>query len=226
MDNPLDQTTLSTISLLESRLLRLEQLLHGSSTPPPAVDNQHVSAQQRMGDLEKRFSMLTSRIRVYGDLLKICASHSEHIFQPKKLPSANHSTDKAHPDFFHSPNPSDPPSQLSPEAIQSIVLASASAFPATSSSLTAINDSPIPDPADSAALIALTDRMKAIEATQLAQAAEMANLRKRSEIALRTWYESGVLERSNFVASMESRVSEVDRQIRRKEHNIERAKEI
>lgn len=68
--------------------------------------------------------------------------------------------------------------------------------------------------------------MKAIEATQLAQAAEMADLRKRSEIVLRSWYESGVLDRSNFVADVESRISRIDRQIRRKEHDIERAKDI
>lgn len=68
MENPLDQTTLSTISLLESRLLRIEHLLYGSSTPPP----QHGSALRQMAELEKRFSILTSRIRVYGELLKIC----------------------------------------------------------------------------------------------------------------------------------------------------------
>ncbi|KAM3461650.1 hypothetical protein MY5147_009909, partial [Beauveria neobassiana] len=69
MDNPLDQTTLSTISLLESRLLRIEHLLYGSSAPTPPA--QHESALQKLANLEKRFSMLTSRIRVYGDLLKI-----------------------------------------------------------------------------------------------------------------------------------------------------------
>ncbi len=72
MEHPLDQTTLSTISLLESRLLRIEHLLYGSSTPSTA----HESALRQMADLEKRFSILTSRIRVYGDLLKICTSLS------------------------------------------------------------------------------------------------------------------------------------------------------
>ncbi len=68
MEHPLDQTTLSTISLLESRLLRIEHLLYGSSAPPAPRD----SALRQMAELEKRFSILTSRIRVYGDLLKIC----------------------------------------------------------------------------------------------------------------------------------------------------------
>lgn len=72
MDNPLDQTTLTTISLLESRLLRIEHVLHGHAASHPA--GQAESAIQRIQNLEKRFSMLISRIRVYGELLKICKS--------------------------------------------------------------------------------------------------------------------------------------------------------
>jgi len=73
MDNPLDQTTLSTISLLESRLLRIEHVLHGHTTashPPEQAD----SALQRIRQLEKRFSIIITHIRVYGELLKICKS--------------------------------------------------------------------------------------------------------------------------------------------------------
>lgn len=70
MENPLDQTTLSTLSLLESRLLRLEHLLYGQ-TASPAL-SQDGTATLRMADLEKRFHALTSHVRVYGELLKIC----------------------------------------------------------------------------------------------------------------------------------------------------------
>ncbi|KAJ3519259.1 hypothetical protein NM208_g14194 [Fusarium decemcellulare] len=141
-----------------------------------------------------------ARFRPYGELIKIY---------------------QAHPDFFHAAAPSDPPSQLSADAIQSIVLASASAFPSTLSSLTAIKDSPIPDPSESAALIALQDRMKAIEATQVAQAAEIADLRRRSEAVIRSWYETGVLENSRVMADLESRVEVVERQVRRAERELE-----
>ncbi|POR30882.1 Uncharacterized protein TPAR_08891 [Tolypocladium paradoxum] len=203
MDNPLDQTTLSTIALLESRLLRLEHLLYGptASHPPP----QHGSAVRKMGELERRFSLMLSHVRVYGELLKIY---------------------KSHPDFFHTPSPSEPPSQLSTDALRSIVLASASTFPSTLSSLTAVKDSPIPDTSESAALIAMTERMKAIEATQVAQASEMAELRRRSEAVMRSWYESGVLGTSRFMADAESRVERVERQVRRKERAKEEDKEM
>jgi hypothetical protein len=136
------------------------------------------------------------------------------------------SPDKSHPDFFHTPDPSDPPSQLPTDAIQSIVLAAASSFPSTLSSLTAIKDSPIPEPAESAALIALGDRMKAIEATQLAQAAEMADLRRRSEKVVRAWYESGVLDNSALMADLESRVELAERQVRRAEKELELEDEV
>lgn len=71
MENPLDQTSATTISLLEARLLRIEHLLCGASTPATAPAH-HESASQRMAELEKRFAALTSHVRVYDELLKIC----------------------------------------------------------------------------------------------------------------------------------------------------------
>jgi hypothetical protein len=101
------------------------------------------------------------------------------------------------------------------------VLASASAFPATASALTAVSDCPVPDPAQSAALVALAPRMRGIEATQLAQAAEAAELRALSEDVLRRWYEYGVVESSRFVADVEGRVEKVERRVRRAEREAE-----
>ncbi|KAG6008451.1 hypothetical protein E4U21_004473 [Claviceps maximensis] len=204
MDNPLDETTLATISLLESRLLRIEHVLQGHTTashPPEQAD----SALQRIKYIEKRFFILISHIRVYGELLKIY---------------------KSNPDLFHAPNASEPPSQLSIQAIRSIVLASASAFPTTLSCLTAIQDSPIPDPSESASLISLTKRMKAIETTQLAQAAELAELRQRSEVVMRAWYERGVLANSQSLAELESRAQDVEKTVRRREVALEERNRI
>lgn len=134
--------------------------------------------------------------------------------------------DRANPGFFHAPDPSEPPSELDISAVQSVVLASASAFPATLSSLTAIKDSPIPEPSESAALVALRDRMKAIEATQVAQAAEIADLRQRSETVVRSWYETGVINNSKVMADLESRVGFVERQVRRAERELEAEDEL
>ncbi|OAA60670.1 hypothetical protein ISF_05709 [Cordyceps fumosorosea ARSEF 2679] len=141
MESPLDQTTLSTISLLESRLLRVEHLLYGSSTPP----TQHDSALRQLTHLEKRFSTLTSRIRVYGDLLKICTSFANPPSLAPTLPPAE---------------------------------------------------------------------------------AEAAELRGRSEAALRAWYEAGLLPASEATARIEARVGGVERRVRRKERERELEKEL
>ncbi|KAK6952358.1 hypothetical protein Daesc_006894 [Daldinia eschscholtzii] len=194
MESTLDNTTLSTISLLEARLLRIEHLLYGHTVQQPKV-----SAIRSIQELEHRFGTLLQRMRVYAELLKLY---------------------KSQPTLFQPPPPSQPPSELSSEALRAIVLASASSFPATASALTAISDTPIPDPAHTAALAALLPKMKGIEATQIAQAAEIAELRARSEVIVRQWYEHNVMNYSNFVASVESRVENAEKAVRR----VERAR--
>ncbi|KAI1645079.1 uncharacterized protein F4817DRAFT_344871 [Daldinia loculata] len=194
MESTLDNTTLSTISLLEARLLRIEHLLYGHTAQQPKV-----STIRSMQELEHRFVTLLQRMRVYAELLKLY---------------------KSQPTLFQPPPPSQPPSELSPEALRAIVLAAASSFPATASALTAISDTPIPDPAHTTTLAALLPKMKGIEATQIAQAAEIAELRARSEVVVRQWYEHNVMSYSNFVAGVESRVENAERVVRR----VERAR--
>lgn len=70
MDETLDKTTLSTISLLEARLFRIEHLLFGNSTPSPRTPETPVGTA--LSDLERRFANLLTRSRVYAELLKIC----------------------------------------------------------------------------------------------------------------------------------------------------------
>ncbi|KAH8167971.1 hypothetical protein CIB48_g240 [Xylaria polymorpha] len=137
MESTIDDTTLSTISLLEGRLLRIEHLLYGSSVPLWTT-----SATRSLQDLEHRFSKLLQHIRVYGELLKLSLS---------------------------------------------------------------------------AGLAALLPRMKGIEATQLAQAAEIADLLARSEAVVRRWYKHDVMGYSDFVAGVEGRVERVERAVRRVE---------
>lgn len=221
MDHPLNQTTLFTISLLETRLLRIQQILYGPTASHPSA--QHESVAWKMADLERRFSLMLSRVRVYADLLKICTLRLSPL---RRLFSDAIRPDKSHPDLFHAPAPSDPPSQLSAATIRSMVLASASSYSAALSSLTAIKDSPIPDMSESAALISATERMKAIQATQAAQAADMADLRRRSEVIIHSWYESRLLASSRSMADMESRVEGVERQVRRRERTKEEDKEM
>ncbi|KAL7800073.1 hypothetical protein V8C37DRAFT_398312 [Trichoderma ceciliae] len=204
MDDPLDKTTLATISLLESRLLRIEHILYGSTASPFSSQNQHDAALEKMNALERRFNRMISQIRVYGELLKIY---------------------KSNPDLFHAPHPSQPPSQLDSEAIQSMVLSSASSFPATLSALTAVKDIPIPDSSASATLISLSQRMKAIEATQLAQASAISKLRSKSEVLVRSWYENGAVVNSQVLAHSEGKIQRAEREVRRRERQLEEEKQ-
>lgn len=114
------------------------------------------------------------------------------------------------------PDPTEPPSQLDTPALRSTVLSFASSFPSTVSALTAVvHDTPIPDPALSAELSSLLPKMKGIEVTQLAQEAEIAELRARSEELVARWYEERVVRYGEFVAGVEGRVERVERGVRR-----------
>lgn len=127
-------------------------------------------------------------------------------------------TDKAHPSLFQGPSPTTPPTDLSPGALRALILSFASSFPSTASALTAVtSDTPVPDPKLSAELASLLPRMKGVEGLQLAQAAEIAELRARSERVMREWYEGRVLEYGEFVADIEGRVEKVEMGIRRVE---------
>lgn len=129
-------------------------------------------------------------------------------------------TDRSHPTFFTSPASSDttPPTQLDAAAQRATVLSFASSFPGIVSALTAVtSDVPVPDPALSASLAAQLPRMKGLEATQLAQEAEIAALRARSEDVVRRWYEARVVRYGAHVADVEGRVEGVERVVRRAE---------
>ena len=68
--------------------------------------------------------------------------------------------------------------------------------------------------------------MKAIQATQAAHAAEISELRGRSEIAIRSWYEGVIVNTSQCLADVESRIEKAERQVRRAEHMVEADEKI
>jgi hypothetical protein len=195
MDETLDKTSIETISLLETRLLRVENIIYGLSDAPTQPPTESVSTS--LADLERRFALLVRRTRIYSEILKIY---------------------NAHPSLFQYTAPELPPTELSPEALRAMVLSYASSFPSTVSALTAVTaDTPVPDAKLSAELIALMPRMKGIEATQLAQEAEIAQLRVRSEQVMRAWYEGRVLRYGQSVADAEGRFENAELGIRRLE---------
>ena len=75
MAEAMDATTLETISLLEARLLRIEHVLYGAAASPPP-SSERDPATTSLENLERRFAALISRIRPYGELMKLCTSSS------------------------------------------------------------------------------------------------------------------------------------------------------
>lgn len=72
-EQTLDKTAIATISLLEARLLRIEQILYGATTSAQTSQQRSTdSTLSSLADLERRFSTLISRFRVYADILKLC----------------------------------------------------------------------------------------------------------------------------------------------------------
>jgi hypothetical protein len=90
MDETLDKTSLTTISLLEARLLRVENIIYGLSDASSRPTAESVSTS--LADLERRFAALVRRTRIYSEILKICmcppAPQRNQSFQTEANPIA------------------------------------------------------------------------------------------------------------------------------------------
>lgn len=71
MDNTMDTATITTLQLLESRLLQLEHMVYGES-PVNVPTSDEVSVARQLENLDRRFQALISRVRVYKELHRIC----------------------------------------------------------------------------------------------------------------------------------------------------------
>ena len=130
--------------------------------------------------------------------------------------------DALFPDLFQSPiTPSSIPTTLSPQALASIVLSYASAFPETASRLTSLKDLPIPPASASASLVELRPRLEKLAEVQREQASEVAELRARSAVLIKRWMEVGVLGGGEVWSEWEERVEGVERGVRRAERERE-----
>lgn len=119
------------------------------------------------------------------------------------------------------------PSDLSAQNLASIVLSYAAAFPETASRLASLKDLPIPDAQGSTALIELQPRLAKLLEIQQQQAMDISELRTRSARLLQRWYELGILGNSECWAEWESRLEDIEREVKRREViRDRRAKEI
>ncbi|KAK2624100.1 hypothetical protein QTJ16_006734 [Diplocarpon rosae] len=193
MEHTFDKIATETIDLLEARLHRLEFAFSGQTEGASSASNEF-TVTQRLASLEHSLHQLTLKSRAVQELLKL---HSKH------------------PDLFQSPNPQDLPTTLDDAAILSIVMASASSYPSTSSRLTSIMDVSVPPAELSTQLIDLQPRIAKAEALQAAQNADIAELRERSAAVVQRWYTTDVLRAGEAWAEVEGRVEKVEQRLRR-----------
>ncbi|OKL64343.1 hypothetical protein UA08_00681 [Talaromyces atroroseus] len=205
----------ATIEILEGRLRRLEYLLTGDSqwtgqpSAAPKPESFDDTVARRLNHLETALNSLSKSNPAVRDLLQLYS----------RFPDLFPATAAAGSDNI--------PTDLSTQSLASIVLSYATAFPETSSRLASLKDLPIPDPHASTALIELEPRLQTLLQIQEQQATEISELRTRSAQLLQRWYELGILGSSECWAEWESRLEDVEREIKRREviHD-RRAKEI
>ncbi|KAK0126971.1 hypothetical protein ONS96_006534 [Cadophora gregata f. sp. sojae] len=193
MENTFDQTATETIDLLEARLRRIEFAISGQ-VESTSSSNNAIPATQRLAALEHSLHQLASKSRVIQELLKL---HSKY------------------PDLFQAPNTQDIPTTLDTTTLLSIVMASASAYPSTSSRLTSIMDVPVPPAELSTQLIDLQPRIAKVEALQAAHNTDIAKLRERSAAVIHRWYTADILGAGDKWADVEGRVERVEQRVRR-----------
>jgi hypothetical protein len=114
-----------------------------------------------------------------------------------------------------------PTSTLTTDEKLSTVFSAAPSFHATSSQLTSIKDTPIPNPSTSADLISLLPRIYRAEVVQQTQAQEIADLRKRSAALLERWYLLGVEGVNECFVEWDKRTLKVDKLLARAQQAIE-----
>ncbi|OJD23794.1 hypothetical protein ACJ73_04854 [Blastomyces percursus] len=205
------ETAADTIELLESRLRRIEYLLTGEASwtgEPPrlttatGIGEGEKPATTRLAKLEYELKTLANRVPAVRAVLSLYSRFPD-LFQsihPTNTPSSSFAS-----------HPPTVPTSLSQQALTSIILSYASAFPETASRLTSLKDLPIPPASLSASLIELQPRLDRLAAVQEQQAAEIAELRARSALVAKRWVEVGILGGSEVWAEWEGRIERVER---------------
>ncbi|KAK5015405.1 nuclear distribution protein RO10 [Cryomyces antarcticus] len=205
MASTVSQTTLETLTLLTTRLQRVEFVLNGQASV--GVQREQEPEHQAT----KPIGTVTSRISHLESALQALAAKSSTVAEILELHFR-------YPDLFHALPATTVPSTLSTSELTSIILASAPLFPTTSSRLSSIiNDAPIPGAASSATLVSLQPRLTDLELRQEEQAQEITELRKRSAKVLERWYELSVLGAGECWSEWEGRLAAVEQSVRREE---------
>ncbi|KAI9758767.1 MAG: hypothetical protein M4579_002870 [Chaenotheca gracillima] len=194
-----DAVAIETLSLLESRLRRLEFVVTGAAEPihePAEGRRKEDSIAARLEGVEHAYNKLAMESDLVQEVLQL----------QSQFPDA----------FALAPSKSSAPSMSTMEML-SVVLSSATQLSTASSDLTVIHDMPVPSAETSAALIELQPRIAKLSRAQERQAREIAVLRQRSARLLERWYEVNILEGGECWTEWDQRMMRVEREVKRAE---------
>jgi hypothetical protein len=208
---PPEELLVHTLDLLEYRLHRLEYLLNGNDSSTNLPKGTTVTA--RLSKLKDALGQLAARSRTVEQLLRLRMTNVSRTLH--KISQLTHDPEAQHPDLFASAVTED--TGLSHDQKFSLVLTEAPAYLTLASQLRSLQDVHLPPTSSFTHLVAQQSRFAAIQATQDAQAREIAELRKRSAVLVSRWYEVQVLGVGRCWAEWERRFREVERGVRRVE---------
>ena len=198
-----EHVAFATLGLLESRLHHLEFLLSGSVnsdgipgvTVKPSRSDESIAS--RLKALEDDLTRLMSKSTLVKDMLHLQAQFPD-LFGPSDSNSRSRAID--------------------PSTEASMVLAHASSFPETASRLSSLKDLTIPPAEASAKLIELQPRIEKVKEVQAHHLRQVAELRERTARIVERWVSNGVVGSSEAWAEMEARVKDIEKGVRRIEH--------
>jgi len=234
-DEPLDPmlTALSTLSLLNLRLSRLEYLLTGKSTPSshhdddastkaptenelPTPSSSDIPTQLRV--LESRLTHLKRLDGLPGNLVRMVDSLRKEypeIFPASSVATSVVQTSRSNPAGQENVSVPVPKHELSQHAQQ--VLSHSTLYTSTSSRLQTLQTLRIPPASHSANLTSARTRLQQLQRRQEGIDAKIHELRGRSAKVLEWWVKTGVVGMGELWEDWEGRVRGVEREVRRVE---------
>ncbi|EME84925.1 uncharacterized protein MYCFIDRAFT_7188, partial [Pseudocercospora fijiensis CIRAD86] len=187
-----------TLSMLAERLQRIDYVVNGDQQETDEkASAHHASASARLRNLERTLKALAARSHAVSDILQL---------------------QKHYPELFHPTDSHAPPSSLAPASLAHLILAHDSLYKTSAVQLSTLNDnSTVPESTPMVKLIAMQSRIDKLEAKQIEQAQEFAELRARSARVVEKYYESGVLQMGERWTEWEERLKDCEILVRRKE---------
>lgn len=95
-----------------------------------------------------------------------------------------------------------------------VILAAATSYPQTASSLTSVIDMPVPSTALSSRIISAQPELTKLEVVQDLQMKQVNDLKRRSVAVLQRWYSTDIVRAGEYWADVESRVSGIEQKVR------------